>query len=100
MRAIRREASKLDGLEALYGMGSYFRGESFHDVDFVAVVAHEPLILVDMGSVIRRCLQSFRTKLLADVDVTVLTSLEFDQNPLRDIAILVPLFFRKGRSQI
>jgi hypothetical protein len=91
---IQQRASKLDSLKALYGMGSYFSSDQFHDIDFVAVVDCPPAHLTEVGRRIRFFLGELRAEFHAPIDVTIFTSSEFGRKPLRDFSTLVPLYSR------
>lgn len=75
-------------------MGSFFRGHQYNDVDFVAVVESDNESLLNVGERIRRSLAEIEQELGAPVDVLILTTSEFQQQPLRDMSTLVPVYFR------
>lgn len=78
-------------LRALYGMGSYFRGTPFRDLDFVAVVSCERDELVEVGRLVRSSLAAFGSKVGVPIDVSVFTVREFQRRPHRDMPTLVLL---------
>jgi len=90
--AIQQRVSKLNGLQALYGMGSFFRGESYSDIDFVAVVDCQRDALVELGQQIRGAVHEECAALGAATDVIVFTAEEFHSKPLRDMSSLVQVY--------
>jgi predicted nucleotidyltransferase len=97
MKAIQQKASTLN-VKALYGLGSYFRGKQFRDVDFVVVVDCEQESLLAISQQMRCLLGKLQTELCAPIDVTIFTASEFEQQPLRDMSSLVPLYVRDSIS--
>ena len=47
-----------EAVEALYGMGSFFRGEPYNDVDFVVVLSSEVEVLVAEARAVRAQLRA------------------------------------------
>jgi predicted nucleotidyltransferase len=90
IRTIRQKAQKLEGVTAIYGMGSYFRGEPFNDVDLVVVVRRS-LDLATLGARIRTALLPLSDIVGRRIDITIFTESEFAAEPLRDMASLVPI---------
>jgi len=93
-RRLREIAAAHDSVVALYGMGSFFRGEPHNDVDFVVVLACDPAALLGEARSIRRDLCTIGDSVGERVDVTVFTRSEFELKPLRDMDALVSIFQR------
>jgi predicted nucleotidyltransferase len=94
---ILREAEGLEGIAALYGMGSYFRGEaSYRDIDLVIVVDCARADLLAKGHEIRRSFVNLGERLGVAFDLTILTPREFAEKPLRDMDALELLLTRPG----
>lgn len=85
-------AQALDGVSAVYGMGSYFREEPFNDVDLVVVVAPTTCPLAALGSKIRAGLAPLTQIFDAPLDIIIFTEIEFANRPLRDMHTLVPIY--------
>ena len=79
-------------VEAVFGFGSFFRGEAFEDVDLAVVFREDcdaPL------AVFERVLERLRIvdeRLGVHLHVTPFTAKEFKSGPLREHARLVALF--------
>lgn len=79
-------------VEAVFGFGSFFRGEPFNDVDLALVFS---LNCDDALAVFELVLSRLRTvegRLGAPLHVTPFTAKEFREEPLRDHHRLVPLY--------
>ena len=94
---IRQAVQKLEDVTAVYGMGSYFRGEPFNDVDIVVVVRRTPALVV-LGTAIRAALLPLSEIVGSRIDITIFTESEFAGEPLRDMATLVPIYVASQRS--
>jgi hypothetical protein len=93
-KAIRQRASALKAIRALYGMGSFFRGDSFNDLDLVAVVDCSCDELVDHAKQIHSAFRDLGAQLGLLIDLTIFTPTEFSSAPLRDMSTLVKLYHR------
>ena len=78
----------------LYGMGSFFRGNRFKDLDLVAVVDCIGGELAQQGTQIHRAFRELGLQLDLLIDLTILTPTEFSSAPLRDMASLVEVYRR------
>lgn len=94
MRGVQQEASEHREIRALFGMGSYFRGRRFQDVDLVAVVDCSEDELVTSAERIRSDFRDLSVDLGCIIDLMIFTSTEFASGPLRDMATLVELYQR------
>lgn len=90
--ATRKLARSLEGVQAIYGMGSYFHGATFADLDLVVVVTPSTTPLAALGSVVRATLAPLSTIASAPLDISIFTETEFAARPLRDMHTLVLLF--------
>jgi predicted nucleotidyltransferase len=70
---------------AIYGFGSFFRGESYRDIDLLVVLECEHQQVLDVFSAIRTEFILLGTRLKVQFDLTVLTKEEFAGKPLRDM---------------
>jgi hypothetical protein len=93
-KEIREQASKLEFVLALYGMGSFFHGTIYKDLDLVAVIECSQNELPNRAAQVHREFRELSVKLGISVDLTVLTPSEFASAPLRDMATLVKLYER------
>ena len=89
--AIRQIAQRLEAVCAVFGMGSYFRGEPFNDLDLVVVVAPTETI-TEVGRTIRTALAPIAEMVGVPIDVTILTQAEFAERPLRDMHTLSTIY--------
>jgi hypothetical protein len=83
---------------ALYGMGSFFRGELHDDVDLVVVLSCEIDGFLKEARAIRAELSAAGESVGERLDVTVFTASEFVSGPLRDMATLILLYWRESRD--
>ncbi|WP_163229546.1 hypothetical protein [Caulobacter rhizosphaerae] len=88
----RKMAQALDGVSAIYGMGSYFLEQPFNDVDLVVIVSPTKRPLAALGSEIRTALAPLSQITGAPLDITIFTETEFFTRPLRDMHTLVPIY--------
>jgi predicted nucleotidyltransferase len=82
------------GVEEVYGFGSFFRGEAFHDIDLVLVVSPDVAGSVALFYELKEKFDQLAASLGAAFDLTVLTRKEFNERPLRDMDQLVRLYTR------
>lgn len=90
-KAIRLTFSALRSIEAVYGFGSFFRGEQYRDIDLVFVLAascEEPLKVFEC---LRESCRDLSALFGVELDATVLTSSEFCERPFRDMETLVKI---------
>jgi hypothetical protein len=92
MKAIREKASTLKEICVLYGMGSFFRSNSFNDLDLVAVVDCGRGELADTAKRIHSAFRELGARLGVPIDLTIFTPTEFSRAPLRDMSTLVKLY--------
>jgi hypothetical protein len=85
-------AAAHDNVVAMYGMGSFFRGESHDDVDFVVVLSCDVDAFLAEAKAIRTELCAIGDSVGERFDITVFTASEFASAPLRDMATLVLLY--------
>jgi hypothetical protein len=81
---------------ALYGMGSFFRGGQYNDIDLVVVLDCERDKFMAKAATIRTELLAIGERMGEQFDVTIFTAFEFASRPLRDMAELVTIFKRPG----
>ena len=84
-----------DVVAGLYGIGSFFRKEPYHDIDFVLVLSCDLSAFPNLAKEIRAKLCAIGDSIGERFDITVFTASEFAAQPLRDMHTLVPLYRRK-----
>lgn len=87
--AIQSIASVETKLKAVYGFGSAFRGESFRDIDILAVVGDDQARRLDAYYELRAALEIAVEEYGRPIHLTMLTEPEFRSRPLRDMNQLV-----------
>jgi predicted nucleotidyltransferase len=90
-------------VEAVFGFGSFFRGEPFNDVDLALVFTENCDNALAVFERVLLRLRAAEDRLGAHLHVTPFTAKEFRERPLREHALLVALFPRlspvQGESQ-
>jgi predicted nucleotidyltransferase len=81
-------------LEAVFGFGSFFRGEPFNDVDLAIVFSENCENALGVFEQIMLRLKVAEDRLGVHLHVTPFTAKEFSERPLRDHDRLVPISFR------
>jgi predicted nucleotidyltransferase len=81
-------------IEAVFGFGSFFRDEPFNDIDLALVFTEDCDDPLQVYERLLARLKVAHSSLGVRFDVTPLTFKEFREQPLRDHALLVPLFRR------
>lgn len=81
-------------VEAIYGFGSFFRGEQHRDIDLLCVVTCERDELLANGVALRSCLSSLSDRRGEVVDLLIVNPAEFAEAPLRDMEELVVIYRR------
>jgi hypothetical protein len=94
--AIRQKASEHGDLQAVYGMGSFFRGDKFRDLDLVAIVTCTTVTLRQQAELIRRTFNDLGVVVGVPIDLTIFTPAEFSERPLRDMSTLIAIYTRDG----
>lgn len=79
----------------MYGFGSAFRGEPFHDIDILAVIKDGPTAALDTYYALRSALWGALKTYEAPIHLTMLTDIEFAARPLRCMNTLTPLWSSK-----
>lgn len=79
-------------LKAVYGFGSAFRGESFNDIDILAVVSDDSLRRLDTFYELRAALEFALAENENPIHLIMLTNAEFSSRPLRAMSELVTLW--------
>jgi predicted nucleotidyltransferase len=72
-------------LDAVFGFGSFFRGEPFRDIDVLAVTSLENTETLRTYYLILEALASVSVRAGCPVHLTVFTPGEFSARPLRDM---------------
>lgn len=79
-------------LDAVFGFGSFFRGEPFRDIDVLAVTSHENTETLRTYYLVSDALGPISVRAGCPVHLMVLTPDEFSARPLRDMDELQPLW--------
>lgn len=90
--AIRAAMADEPRVKAVFGFGSFFRRESFRDIDLVVVLADDCADLSAADSAVRGALLGLESSVGTRLDITPLTESEFADQPLREC--LQPLYVR------
>lgn len=83
----------------MYGFGSAFRCKPFRDVDILAVVKDGPTSALDIYYDLQSALKAATMQYGAPIDLTVLTTVEFDSRPLMCMNELIPLWSSETQFQ-
>lgn len=79
------------GVKAIYGFGSFFRGEPFNDIDLAVVWSSSTSDRLASYYKLKTELDRLADQLGVVVDLSVFTEDEFGDRPLRDMRELVLL---------
>jgi predicted nucleotidyltransferase len=90
--AIRSIESAEEQLSAVFGFGSFFRGESFRDIDVLAVTSPENKDTLRTYYLILDVLDSISGLIGCPVHLTVFTQDEFNDRPLQNMDELQTLW--------
>jgi predicted nucleotidyltransferase len=74
---------------SVWGFGSFFRGECYHDIDILVVVAVPEGRLLETARELRTALREVENAIGILVDPLILTEAEFEAQPLRDMRELI-----------
>lgn len=72
-----------------WGFGSFFRGERYHDIDVLLVVAVSKDRLLGTARELRAAMLEVEHRIGVPIDPLILTEAEFESRPLRDMGELV-----------
>lgn len=78
-------------IDAVFGFGSYFRGEPFNDIDLALVFKESCENALATYEIVLSRLKEADDRLGVRLHVTPFTANEFRERPLREHALLVPL---------
>jgi len=81
-------------IDAVFGFGSYFRGEPFNDIDLALVFKEDCENVLETYELVLSRLKEATDRLGVRLHVTPFTAREFQERPLREHALLVPLLPR------
>lgn len=85
MKEILVITSAVRGLDAVYGFGSFFRRTTYADIDILAVANPTNTDTLKTYYDLQTALFDPACRLGIDFHVTLLTHVEFEQRPLRDM---------------
>lgn len=94
--AIQSELSNHEHVLSAWGFGSFFRLQSFEDIDVLVVVSCKSSDLPSLSAAIRRGMYVVGIQIGFSIDLLILTSGEFDERPLRDFDQLESIFIRQS----
>jgi hypothetical protein len=95
---LRQVVAARDTVVGLYGMGSFFRGRPYNDIDFVVVLSCRIDKFLGEAKSIRTELRAIGDSLGERFDVTISTVSEFASAPLRDMGTLVAIYQQESGS--
>ena len=81
-------------IDAVFGFGSYFRGEPFNDIDLALVFKEDCENVLETYELVLSRLKEATDRLGVRLHITPFTAREFQERPLREHALLVPLLPR------
>lgn len=87
--AIAESLRRHHSVQSAWGFGSFFRGEDYHDIDVLVVVAAPQDRLLDTAREVRVALIEIEQMIGVPIDPLILTESEFESRPLRDMDELV-----------
>ncbi len=96
---IRSTITADDAIAAIYGFGSFFRGEEYNDVDLLVVASAGCRDLLALYYTVRSRLMILGKALGFSPHLTFLTAREFEERPLREMNRLVKLWCRRRSSR-
>jgi len=79
-------------LHSVFGFGSYFRGESYNDVDVLIVLTGRAISILAAYYNTKKKLEILGSRLGMIFDITALTYEEFLERPLLEMDNLVPIY--------
>ena len=91
-----RSLSGIHQIEAVFGFGSYFRGQPFNDVDLAVVFKENCEDTLAVFELVLSRLKESDNQLQVHLHITPFTAKEFRERPLREHATLVPLLSDNG----
>ena len=88
---LARSLTDIPQIDAVFGFGSYFRGQPFNDVDLAVVFKEDCEDALAVFELVLSRLKESENRLGVHLDITPFTAKEFRERPLREHALLVPL---------
>ncbi|WP_281841546.1 hypothetical protein [Sinisalibacter aestuarii] len=82
---IRSILQKRPEIQEVYGFGSFFRNQSFNDIDLLFVLRGDNVSLLVASKEIRSLIFDTSRKLGITLDPLILTERELEESPLRDM---------------
>lgn len=76
-------------VKAVYGFGSFFRGDTFHDVDLAIILSKPTSQALESYYSLKSEFDNLSLRLGVAFDLSIFTEEEFDTRPLRDMNQLV-----------
>lgn len=86
--AIRATIFIEEQLDAVFGFGSFFRGEPFREIDVLAVTSHANTELLPTYYLLMSALEPISARAGCPVHLVMFTPDEFGTKPLRDMHAL------------
>jgi predicted nucleotidyltransferase len=90
-REIQYITQNFPEIRNIYGFGSFFRNQSFHDIDLLFVLSINDGSILRTSNKIRSLLSDLSSKLGVTLHPLILTEREFAEAPLRDMQEIVSL---------
>ena len=88
---LTRSLTGVPQIDAVFGFGSFFRGEPFNDIDLALVFKEDCENTLATYELVLSRLKEADERLGVRLHVTPFTAKEFRERPLREHASLVPL---------
>ena len=82
----------LEGIQAAYGFGSFFRSGTYADIDIVVVFGPTCLEPLPVFNVLLTLTDKLSETIGVRIDITPLTDREFNQKPLLESDSLIPIY--------
>ena len=89
---IQNISSGVDGLVAVFGFGSFFRGQKYKDIDLVLVLSEDCKNGLLTYYRMKAALDGISKEIGIVFDLTPFTQREFLNRPLRESDQLIPLY--------
>ena len=95
---LARSLTGIPQIEAVFGFGSYFRGQPFNDVDLAVVFKDNCEDTLAVFELVVSRLKHSGNRLQVHLHITPFTAKEFRERPLREHDVLVPLLSDNGHA--
>jgi predicted nucleotidyltransferase len=94
--AIRSTVTAQLDIWAVFGFGSFYRGQPFNDIDLLVVASPCCSTYLEAYYEVRKSFAAALQWLEAPIDITFLTYSEFGEAPLLEMDHLKPIYVRRA----